>query len=89
MKAAVCQPLSMDLAFQKPGGLHLDVVLDALFRGPFLTLFAVAGWAASDRAELWREGQREAGLRSTRGERGGRGRSRTRWRGGRRVEMAV
>ena len=32
-----------DLAFQKPGGVHLKVVLEALFRVPALRLFAMAG----------------------------------------------
>ena len=30
-----------DLALQKPSGMHFDVVLKALFRGPVLSLFAV------------------------------------------------
>ena len=45
VKGAALQPLIGDLAFQQHGGVHLDVVLMALFRGPVLGFFAMAGWA--------------------------------------------
>ena len=86
VKGAVRQPVFRDLAFQKLGA-HLDVVLKAFFRGPVLRLFAVEGWAGRDRAKLRREGQREAGFRSTREEgRKAQGGSRRVWRGVRRVK---
>ena len=56
MKGTVRQLWFGHLAFQKPSGLHLDVVLEALFRGAVLSLFAVAGLAVCDRAELRKEG---------------------------------
>ena len=45
------------------------VCFEALFRGPVLSLFAMAGWAACDRAEFRREGQREARFRGVKGDR--------------------
>ena len=60
-KGAVRQPSFRDSAFQQPGGVHLGMVrlVSWSSSGPL----AQAGWAARDRAELRREGQREARLR--------------------------
>ena len=48
VKEAVRQPLFQVLSLEK----LLDAVLEAMFRGPVLSLFAVAERAASDRIEL-------------------------------------
>ena len=45
-EGTVGQLLVEDLAFQKPGGLHLNRSLEALFRGPVLSLFPMAKRAA-------------------------------------------
>ena len=81
VKGAVRQSLFRDPAFQEHTGVHLDVVC----RGPVVGLFAMVGWTARDWAELRRECQREAGVRSARGGRDASGGSRRAWRGGRRV----
>ena len=75
-------PLFRDLALQRPRGVHFDVAFEVFLRGSFLSLSAMAGWAASDRAGLRSEGQQKAGLRGTRGG------LKEAWRVGCHVEMA-
>ena len=68
MKAAVCQPLIRDLALQKPGGVRLDVALEALFHGPVLSLFSLAGRATRGQSRGWKAREvRGFGLREARG----------------------
>ena len=45
-----------------------EVVLQVLFRGPVLSLFAMAGWATHDKAELMRERHGDAALKYERSE---------------------
>ena len=52
VKRAVRQPLLWDLAFKTTRGMHLNVVLEALFRAQVLGVLAHAGGAAGRWAEL-------------------------------------
>ena len=58
---ALSQTLVQESDLQQPCAVHLHVCLGTKHRGPTLGFFSVAGRAASDRADLEREGQREAG----------------------------
>ena len=61
VKRAVRQPLFRDLAFKWAWGVNLNVVLEALLRGPVLGL-CMSGQAPGHLAELWSEGKWETGL---------------------------